>query len=86
MGRPYAVIDDQAVDAAQGVNRRLDESPAVVHAGKFLFQGDAAVRRRMRATTLRNERFSGRGRGVVAERDLRSGAVEEADGCRSDSP
>jgi hypothetical protein len=81
MGGPDAVIEDGAVDATKCCDGGGDEGLAVFGCGKSLADGAGAFG----AAALRDQGLGPLGGGLIAEDDLGTCLVEEADGGRTDS-
>src|SRR5882757_3389453 len=81
VGGPDAVVQDGAVEAAEGGYRSGDEGLAILRRGKGLVDGAAEVG----ASTLGYEFFCLFRGGEVAEDDLRAGLAEETYGGGADS-
>ena len=81
VGGPDAVVEDGAVEAAEGGDGRGDEGLAVFGGGEGLLDGAAEFG----AAALVDEGFGLLGGGAVAEDDLCAGLTEEADGGCADS-
>ena len=81
MRGPNAVVEDGAVEAAEGGDCSGDEGLTVLRGGERLVDGAAEVG----AAALPNEGFGLLGGGAVAEDDPCAGLTEEADGGSADS-
>ena len=81
VGRPDAVIENDAVEPAEGFDGGFDESAAVFGGGERLMDGLAEVG----TAALGDEGFGLLNSGAVAEDDFGSGLAEETDGGTADA-